>query len=251
MSKIIGPDERMLILDRLDAGVSAKDISFELGRDIQSIYRVARKYHPTTKLATRLILANSERLAKRIIDKANVEESIDILSRPNVDVLKPVIREAPVNVGFFTSVSLDAVGAVREVKSIGLGATDAVTRSQIPDEGRSTLSLQGESSGGGEEYEVGRYPHAEGVRAGRDASGNAQAHEEAGEQESLIVGPPSGYVPDSVSRTRTKKKEARAARPKPTFVDPHPSRKAILKLAKGHTTKGNDNNSSIHLRYDI
>lgn len=66
-----------------------------------------------------------------------------------------------------------------------------------------------------------------------------------------MVGPPDGYTPDaSTARARPKKRSAKVlADPSKQIVDSHPSRKAIIKLAKGRNT--NDKDSSIHLRYDI
>ena len=107
------PDEKELALSMLDDGMSISDVAYKLGRAPSSISRLKSGYSSTAKLATRLIRANAEKLAKRVVDHATVEEAIQVLSRPNIDVLKPPSRNDG-NTGIFISVGAGSLGAFKD-----------------------------------------------------------------------------------------------------------------------------------------
>lgn len=237
---MISPDEILLIVDMLDQGRTVKQIAYELGRQEPAIRRISRKYHPTTALAERLIRASALTLAEKVVKHSTVEEAIDVLSRPNIGVLKPAAKDNSINVGFFTSVALDSCGAV---KSIPNGVQGQVSDA-LQIEGEVVPQQDTGIARGSTERRPSRRPTPRGDSAwtppGEGGSSGASQ-----EISGLVVGPPTGYTPSAtpdIARARLKKRT-------PKFIDPHPSRKAILKLAKGHTTK--DKDSSIHLRYDI
>lgn len=251
MATQIGPDEKILILADLDAGMGPRDVAKKYGRHEQSIYSLIKKYHPSTILATRLLRANAERLAERVIKHATVEEAIDVLSRPNMEVLRPIAKES-VATGFFTSVSLDSLGSVREIKTGMIhGSTDSASQTAGQDGHRHPqLGETQPGPAGGYEPRGGRSGDGGGTR--RRLPVHTDTIEDAEVVDSLVVGPPDGYSPQDtgITRARPKKRSAKVlADPSKQVVETHPSRKAIIKLAKGHTTK--DKDSSIHLRYDI
>lgn len=230
----MGPDEKMAILDEWESGkLTAKDLAFKYGRSVAAIKKLIRRYHPSTTLATRLIRANAERLALRVIRHATVEDAIDVLSRPNIDVLKPnSTNNRPL--GIFSSVSLDSCGAVKVGVVVQEGGSDAAgSRSPVSNEARRPLGIPGPQSHRSQEHAVRREAHREGIQGGRDTQGNDAANEET-----LIVGPPVAK-PRTCIRANLAKQVKESA----------PSRKAIYKAARGHNT--HDVDSSIHLREDF
>jgi hypothetical protein len=90
----------------------------------ETVYHVQRRFRPTTDAATDYIRANSLRLAMRVVRKANVEQAIGILSRPNIGVLDPQ-GESGVGGGrmFQIGVSVDSLGSVKVGVQIGESET--------------------------------------------------------------------------------------------------------------------------------
>lgn len=85
-AKLLTTDEKIFILEAyFDKGVGPTKIAESLGRNPSVIVRFVQKYRSTTKLAKMHIEANAERLAQRVIAKANVTESLEVLDR--VDAL--------------------------------------------------------------------------------------------------------------------------------------------------------------------
>lgn len=253
MATQIGPDEKILILADLDAGMGPRDIAKKYGRHEQSIYSLVKRYHPSTILATRLLRANAEKLAERVIKHATVEEAIDVLSRPNMEVLRPIAKES-VATGFFTSVSLDSLGSVREIKTGMIHATSDPAAQADRQDGNGYPQLGQAQPGQPAGYEPRGGRSGDGGSARRRLpvySGPDEPADLPAKDQDLVVGPPDGYTPDDTdARARPKKRSAKVlANPAKQVVDSHPSRKAIIKLAKGRNTK--DKDSSIHLRYDI
>lgn len=262
----IGPDEQLLILNMIEDGKTIQQIALEIGRSETPIRRIVNKFHPTTVLATKFLRAKALKLAERVVKHSTVEEAIDVLSRPNIDVLKPLAKEQT-NIGFFTSVSLDSCGAVKEVKGVVI---DAVTGSQISDDQEPhAIGLQQEQQGNrGQEHEDGRDTHGRGVRGGqgergapgrRDTRGDparltsGEGAEAGAEEPSIVVDQPTGYTGDTRARGKKgpggNKRNKIRTNPSKQIVESAPTRKAITKLARGHKT--HDVDSSIHLRYDI
>lgn len=103
-------DTKELILEMLDQGITPRNIAYKIGVHASTVSRVKTKYSSTAKLATRLIRANAEVLAQRIVDRATVDEAIQVLSRPNIDVLKPITKNDG-NTGIFISVGAASLGA--------------------------------------------------------------------------------------------------------------------------------------------
>lgn len=73
---------------------------------------IRAKYFPTTGLASAILQAGAAALARRVIAEADVEEALDVLSRPNVGVLKP-LDKGQAKPAFLTSVQIESLGAVR------------------------------------------------------------------------------------------------------------------------------------------
>lgn len=109
--------------DILDAFVNKKKtiqaISKEFGRDCSTIARLLKDYKPTTLLARASLQARASELVDRVLEKADVDQLIDILQRPNIGVLDPV---APRGGGGGTN-----VGILVSVTPASLPAVDAAT----------------------------------------------------------------------------------------------------------------------------
>lgn len=82
------------------------------GFSIQAVENVVKRNRPTTHAAREYLSANALKLAMRMVRNADVDQSIDILSRPNMNVLEPV-KKVEAQSGFFMSVSVDTCGAVK------------------------------------------------------------------------------------------------------------------------------------------
>lgn len=90
-------------------------IGTELNLKPSTVQNVIRRLKSSQRIATEYLQANALRLAMRVARKANVDQSIDILSRPNIGVLEPIKRNENSGGGFFLAVSADSCGAVKVV----------------------------------------------------------------------------------------------------------------------------------------
>lgn len=109
-----------------------------------TIYALVKRLEPTTGLAQTYIKAGALRLAKRIVAKASVAESIEVLSRPNIGVLESR-QQATGGGGFFLSISKDSCGAFK--MEAGTTAQNGGQHGQITTgyegEGRDTVIVSG------------------------------------------------------------------------------------------------------------
>lgn len=83
------------------------EVSAEFGRDIHTISKLLKRLRPTTELARATLLSRANELVTRVADKADIDQLIDVLSRPNVGVLDPVANKGGggAHVGILVSVS--------------------------------------------------------------------------------------------------------------------------------------------------
>jgi hypothetical protein len=97
---------------------SVERIAQEVNRPPSSVYALIKRFHPSVDAAKAFVESQALRLAMRVVRKANVQESIDILQRPNLGVLAPKEQGAgQLGQGFFLSVEADSCGAVK----VGVG----------------------------------------------------------------------------------------------------------------------------------
>lgn len=79
-----------------------------------TVYSIQKRMRPTTEVATDYIKANSLKLAMRVVRKANVDQSIALLSRPNIGVLEPANGEGGMGGSrFMIGVAVDSLGGVK------------------------------------------------------------------------------------------------------------------------------------------
>src|ERR1700680_4687918 len=100
----------------------------QMGIDSREVDRVVESFLPTTDIAREYLKARSFRLAVRAVRKANVDQALDILSRPNIGVLAPQAEGGSGGAGgFFLSVSAETCGAVKvTAAAIHQGASDPI-----------------------------------------------------------------------------------------------------------------------------
>lgn len=90
-----------------------KSLAAKLDRDWKTIAGAVNRLMPTVDLAKMRLRAGASRMARRIINRGSTSELIDVLSRPNIGVLDPIKSEKGQGGGFFMSVEMDSLGAVR------------------------------------------------------------------------------------------------------------------------------------------
>lgn len=100
----------------------------------KSVWAMLQRLRPTTDIAKMLLKASAVKLVKRVIKKANVAESMDILSRPGIDVLNPVAKGEMGNgpTGFFLTVNADTCGAVTVGAAIGQAPAPKQIAADVP-----------------------------------------------------------------------------------------------------------------------
>lgn len=134
--------EKSDIIEFIESGKTIKEAAYEFGRDESTVRDLMLSLRPTTALARATLKARAAEITERILDKADVDQLIDVASRPNVGVLDviPATRGGGVNVGLGIAVSvspgsLSAVnetefieGQRRKSEELGEGPTGAVKR---------------------------------------------------------------------------------------------------------------------------
>jgi hypothetical protein len=105
--------DRELIVRYIKQGKENREISALIGWPETEVRDVRAMFFPTPGLAKDYLLANALKLAQRVVEEANVEESIDILSRPNIGVLEPVVKaQNQPRIGIITNINTSTLGGV-------------------------------------------------------------------------------------------------------------------------------------------
>lgn len=89
-----------------------KILGEKMDRSPDVIRQTIRRFLPTTDAAESYLKAQALRLAVRVVRKANVDQSIDLLSRPNIGVIAPQQQQASSG-GFFLSVHTESLGGMQ------------------------------------------------------------------------------------------------------------------------------------------
>ena len=107
--------EKEVIVRHLKTGDKTDlDIAAMTGWSEREIRDIRAEYFPRVGLALDYLRARSLEMAKRVVEEANVEEALDLLSRPNIGVLEPIPKaSAKMQVGFFTNIQTGSLGAVQ------------------------------------------------------------------------------------------------------------------------------------------
>ena len=96
----------------------------------KSVWACINRLRPTTDIAKLYLKAKAMKLVKRVVQKANVSEAIDLLSRPGMDVIgRPSKEQAGGPQGFFLTVQADTCGAVKVGVATGQPAQATIAES--------------------------------------------------------------------------------------------------------------------------
>lgn len=118
----MSPGEKSDILEYLEKGKSIKEAAIEFGRDPSSISELVRAMRPTTALARATLKAKASELVDRVLEKADVDQLLDVLSRPNLGVLESIpngkMGGGPIQIGVAVSVAPGSLPAVNEAEFI-------------------------------------------------------------------------------------------------------------------------------------
>lgn len=90
-----------------------ESVALDMDIEMKTVAAVIRRLKPSTQLAQDYIKASAMRLAVRVVREASAQQSIDLLSRPNIGVLAPMQTREAGGGGFFLSVSADSCGSVK------------------------------------------------------------------------------------------------------------------------------------------
>ena len=133
------PDEKTTILTLSAKGCGPSEIARVVGRNESTVVRFMARMADTSVLAKATLKAGAARLAERVINHANVEESIEVLSRPGMDVLQPATKDLNGGFGIQVSVGVGSCGTVVRVE----GGSSAQTITQ----GVEPRLLEGQTEG--------------------------------------------------------------------------------------------------------
>lgn len=88
-------------------------VGAEVGRDARVVGAFVNRMRPTVGAARVYLRSKALKLAKRLVEKANTTEILDILSRPSMGVIDPAQKGGGEGMGFQLLVSADSCGAVK------------------------------------------------------------------------------------------------------------------------------------------
>ena len=105
-------EEKIAILTLSSKGASIGDIARAVTRSESTVSRYLARMIDSTVLAKATLRAGAVNLAERIIAKADVKESIEVLTRPDIGVLQPAVKSGDGSGGWQLSVGINSCGTV-------------------------------------------------------------------------------------------------------------------------------------------
>lgn len=124
-TSIVGDAEKGDILVALKVeGATYQSVARLFDRDPDTISKIAKEFAPTKVLASAKLQSKLSTLVDRVLEKADVDQIIDILSRPNIGILEPHAKPgsgAGNNFGIMVSVNTGSLAAVADVASLAAG----------------------------------------------------------------------------------------------------------------------------------
>jgi hypothetical protein len=115
--------EKSDIIRTLGEGKTVKEVARMFARDESTITRLIQEFRPTKDLAQAKLQAGLATLVDRVIEKADVDQAIKILSNAKVGVLEPEVkgggRSGGINIAFGLSVGHESLAAVTSVTEFG------------------------------------------------------------------------------------------------------------------------------------
>lgn len=128
-----GEKNDILVFVKRHPRMTLMDIAREFGRDVTTITRLLRSLKPTTELARATLLSRASELVDRVTEKADIDQVIDILSRPNIGVLDPIVGKSGGGgggVNVLVSVQAGSLAALTETPEVP--ALDGETVEEAP-----------------------------------------------------------------------------------------------------------------------
>lgn len=114
-SKVSRGEQNDIWLALQEKGATIQSVAGIFGRHIDTVATIQRKFRSTTALASARIRAKALDLVDKVIEKGEVDQIIDVLSRPNIGVLDPVNKggtSGGLNGGIHVSVGIGSLAAV-------------------------------------------------------------------------------------------------------------------------------------------
>lgn len=90
---------------------TVKEVAYAMGRGEKTIRKLVNAFMGTSVAAEQYIKSRSLFLAKKVVQRATVEEAVDILSRSNIGVLAPVKATAD-RPQILISVNQNSIGSI-------------------------------------------------------------------------------------------------------------------------------------------
>lgn len=120
---------------------ACKKVAGDMGIPYDTIYALQYRMRPTTEVAQDYIKSQALRLAVRVVRKANVDQAMNILSRPNMGVLDPA-GEGGGGGGrqFMIGVAVDSLGSVKVGVQIGESERRGIGSSSVGEGGEESES---------------------------------------------------------------------------------------------------------------
>lgn len=109
----LSPEEKAIIVELHHEGVGRRRISEIIGREPSTVIRFLQRYSSTTTASRMYFEANADRLARRVVKNANVDQSMEVLNR--LDVLPEKDRKGGAETGPRFNVMIGVPGAVSAI----------------------------------------------------------------------------------------------------------------------------------------
>ena len=115
-AKKLTDEERSIILRLSERGKSINEIADAINRNTSVVSRYLVRFRDTTLQARMHIKSKALALAQRVVKNADVDQAIDILSRPGIDVLQPRVESNKSSNGFSLNVVASSLGGIVKVE---------------------------------------------------------------------------------------------------------------------------------------
>lgn len=140
-------EEREYIVKLIEKGHTDAEIAAKVSWPINEVRDTRCEFFPTAGLAKYYLKSQALKLAQRIVADCNVEEAVDILSRPNIGVLAPAVKNqpGPMKASFLTSINPQDLGGVKVAAMVTTGEVEPEPVSDVEPELRVPLSVQEKS----------------------------------------------------------------------------------------------------------
>lgn len=134
-SRALTIEEQCTILTLAAKGMGCTTIAEQIQRDESTVSKFLARMQDTSKLAQATLRAGSLILAKRVIKQADVKESIDVLSRPDIGALAPPTpKGGSGGFGIQVSVGVMSNGTVVKIEGGTIG--------QLPEGGSTAAKIE-------------------------------------------------------------------------------------------------------------